>query len=200
VPGSELPRARYRSKLEVFRDLLVATRHAPKKTRIIGLANLNPSTFQKHMAIARSGGLVTVTNGEYNLTEKADRVLAALQELMAKSNELDITIQFLERNGLPPATNRWTDGAVLRQVSRAAWSEAESLSHSPGSALARSGGIGASASGSPDRKRDIEEILSALATGRRSPLPSSRSGHGLAVTDPQRVDDSRHPNLRRPRT
>jgi hypothetical protein len=151
------------------------------------------------MAIARSGGLVTVASGEYNLTDKADRVLAALQELMAKSNELDITIQFLERSGLPPATKRWTEGAVLRQVSRAAWSESESLSHSPGSGFARSAGLSANSSGSSGRKRDIEEILSALANAHRSPLPTRSAAHHMAVPEARPDEAPRRADIRRSR-
>lgn len=194
-----LPRQRYRSKLEVFRDLLVATRHASRKTRIIGLANLNRSTFQKHMAIARAGGLVTLAESEYRLTEKADRVLAALQELMAKSNELDLTIQFLERSGLPPATKRWTEGAVLRQLSRVAWSEADVSSRSTGLAFARSGGISATPSGVSSRKHDIEEILSPPPTSRGSSLPAAIPRLPLAVGASRRDDDAQHPDPRRSR-
>lgn len=194
-----MARARYRSKLEVFRDLLVATRHASKKTRIIGLANLNPSTFQRHMAIARAQGLVTVAAGGFQLTQKADQVLAALQELMAKSNELDNTIQFLERSGLPPAGTRWSDGTVLRQVSRLAWGETGGPSPSTGSAFARSGGVATKSPGEYGPSGGIEELLSTIAT---------RRGHSARLATPHRAlgdealppdVDVRSPTFRRPR-
>ncbi len=144
-----MARQRYRSKLEVLRDLLVATRHASKKTRIMGLGNFNPATFRKHMGFAVDQGLVVANNGDYRLTNRADQVLAALQELMAKSTELDITIQFLERSGLPPGAKQWSEGAVLRQVSRLAWSEGTRVGSGTPSSFARSGAISSAPTGLP---------------------------------------------------
>jgi predicted transcriptional regulator len=188
---------RYRSKLEVFRDLLVAARHASKKTRIIGLANLNPSTFKKHMATARAGGLVTVTDGEYRLTVKADRVLAALQQLMAKSTELDLTLQFLEQSGLPSAGHPWKEGTVLRQVSRVAWGDGASSSHPSPASLSRSGGFAPSTPRRRSGKREIDEILVGLIPESQSPSVLQPSDRRLPAGGPSPGMDATSRNLRR---
>lgn len=120
-----MAQARYRSKLEVLRDLLAATRHASRKTRIIGLANLNPATFQKYIGFARAQGLVEETDGNYRLTDRAERALGVLQELMAKSNELDSAVQLLERSTYLGPIAGWNDGDALRQISRMAWGEVQ---------------------------------------------------------------------------
>lgn len=152
----------YRSKLEVFRDVLLATRYASKKTRIIGLANLNPTTFQRHMALARAHGLIIQDDGDYRLTEKADQVLTALQELVVKSRELDDGVQSFGRSALSSSAGRRTDGVVLRYVSRLAWAEIRRSDTELPPSFARSAGISANPGGTPDSPRDILEILSAL--------------------------------------
>ena len=129
----------YRTKVEVFRDVLVATRLSSKKTRIMGLANLNPATFRRHMAVARSQGLVTVIAGEYLLTEKANRALQALDDLVARSRELDDVVRFLEQNALPPSASQWPAGEVLRRISSTAWSDAQRGDGALSSAFSRSG-------------------------------------------------------------
>ena len=118
--------ARYRSKLELFQEMLEATRHASRKTRIIGLANLNPRTFQKYMDFASSHGLTVEKNGTYRLTDRADRALAVLRQVAVKSTELDATILQLKRGTWLGRIDGWTEGDALRQISRIAWSGAPS--------------------------------------------------------------------------
>lgn len=180
-----MPRQRYRSKLEVFRDVLVATRHSSKKTRIMGLANLNHSGFQKHMEFARDQGLIVVNHGDYCLTDRADRVLAALQELMAKSNELDRAIQSLERSAVPRSATRWSEGAVLRNVSRIAWNDVERASDTPSSAFARSGAFNPSLPGLTGRRRDIAEILSGFSLTEPATVTTARSGRSVRRRQPE---------------
>jgi len=130
----------YRTKVEVFRDVLAAVRLSSKKTRIIGLANLNPATFRRHMTLARSQGLVSVIGGDYLLTDKASQVLDALDQLVTKSRELDDVVQLLERNALPTHSESWTSGAVLRHISRMAWSDVQRSAGDTPTSFARSGG------------------------------------------------------------
>lgn len=187
-----MARQRYRSKLEVFRDVLVATRHASKKTRIMGLANLNPTTFHKHMDFAIDQGLIVINGGEYHLTDKADRVLAALQELMAKSNELDRAIQSLERSAVPKNRNQWSEGAVLRNVSRIAWGEVHQSGSVGPSAFSKSGGLSRAPGGAHREPRTITEILSAIPLASPPTLTSSRPVRrgGPASTRPDREPSS----------
>jgi predicted transcriptional regulator len=166
----------YRTKVEVFRDVLAAVRLSSKKTRIIGLANLNPATFRRHMTVARSHGLVTVIGGDYLLTDKANRVLDALDQLVAKSRELDDVVQLLERNALPTNGEPWTSGAVLRNISRMAWNDVQRTGEEYSTPFARSGGSTALSGKALDSMRAPIELLRAPAAMKesRAPAPPSR--------------------------
>jgi predicted transcriptional regulator len=185
-----LPRRTYRSKLEVFRDVLVATRQASRKTRIIGLANLNPTSFQRHMALARAHGFVLVDDGDYRLTDKADRFLAALDEVMAKSLQLDEAVRSLEQSALAASPDQRRDGVVLRYISRLAWSEVQRPGNGSMPSFSRAGGVSANPNGSPDRTRDLSEILSSLPRMPQSNL--------AALTDPRTADRNRLSTASRP--
>ena len=52
----------YRSKVEILRDFLVAIQESGKKTRIIGLANLNPSSFRPYLRFCLAHEPVSYTH------------------------------------------------------------------------------------------------------------------------------------------
>lgn len=130
---------RYRSKVEVFRDLLVATRQSSKKTRIIGLANLNPSTFRRHMEVAVSQGLVSVVGGDYLLTERANRALEAFDAILTMSRDLDNVVQTLKRTALYPGAEHWVAGQALRHISPKDWNGERAAGAVPPATFDRSG-------------------------------------------------------------
>lgn len=176
---------RYRSKLEVFRDLLAATRRASRKTRIIGLANLNPQTFQKYIEFARGRGLVVENDGRYTLTDRADRALAVLQELMAKSNELDSAVQQLERSTCLGRIAGWSEGEVLRQISRMTWGEMHDEGRSVHASFARSAGVAPAPVGKLVVGNPRLEVLPSLpALGRRRRTPRVKRSSADGPVDP----------------
>lgn len=192
-----MTRRTYRSKLELFRDLLVAVRYSSKKTRIMGLANLNPATFRKHMALARAQGLVVVSGTDYCLTERADEVLFALQQLVVKGRELDDGVRFFERSALHRSSDHSAEGAILRHISRFAWGEFQRVGDGGSHSFSRAGGRVTSAAGTRDVPHDPLEILSSLPRARESMTAASRPGRrfpsrsALSEGDPASRDAAR---------
>jgi len=95
---------------------------ARKKTRIVGLANLNPASFEKYLAFCLDLRLVETRPDGYHLTAKAAAALSALERIVAKSAEVDRAVGDLHRvlrNGQDPDDG----GLTLRWVSRLAWTE-----------------------------------------------------------------------------
>lgn len=114
---------RYRSRIEVLRDFLVAARTAPKKTRIMGLANLNPRSFHKYSRLALELELVTNVSGSYSLTPKAERVLESLDQIVSRSEAVESALSNFRREcSLSPGAET-PRGTTLRQASQAAWAE-----------------------------------------------------------------------------
>ncbi len=114
---------KYRTRLEVLRDFLEAIRETGKKTHIIGLANLNPTSFQPYLDFCLSLQLVQDTPEGYQLLPRADAVLEVIQRLLARSTEVDAALLDLHRgfNGSKPP-GLPSKGAV-RYVSILAWNE-----------------------------------------------------------------------------
>lgn len=102
-PGTE---RRYRSKLEVLRDFLDATRVGEKRTRIIGTANLNVRSFRRYRDFCLDRGLIVSTSGGYALTPEAETCLEAIQGVLTKRDELNISLKSLERTALGESAPR----------------------------------------------------------------------------------------------
>ena len=83
----------YRTRLEVLHDFLDASRRAARKTRIIGLANLNPGYFDSYAQFCLDNRLLVATAEGYRTTELADQVLVAIRRILSKTAELDGAIQ-----------------------------------------------------------------------------------------------------------
>ncbi len=86
----------YRTRLEVLHDFLDASRRASRKTRIIGLANLNPAYFDSYARFCVEQHLLEVTRDGYRTTELAEQVLAAIRQVLSKTAELDGAIRSLD--------------------------------------------------------------------------------------------------------
>lgn len=113
----------YRSRVEILRDFLGAVRESGKKTRVIGLANLNPASYQPYLDFCLAHHLVQYTSEGYRLTPRADGVLEAIERLVARSAEVDAALLDLQR-GLD-ATNPSAPSTkpALRYVSLVAFNE-----------------------------------------------------------------------------
>jgi predicted transcriptional regulator len=124
----------YRTRLEVLHDFLDASRRATRKTRVIGLANLNPAYYESYARFCRDHRLLETTDGGYRTTELADQVLIAIRQILSKTTELDTAVRSLHEALYPEAKARelaapsvaltHTDGweEILRHsVPRLAW-------------------------------------------------------------------------------
>jgi predicted transcriptional regulator len=127
---------RYRTKIEVLRDFLHATRQESKKTRIIGVANLNPASFQKYLDSCTRLDLVRETEDGYELTPRAEVVLDRIERLLEKSSETEAAFQALNRFLKDPSLSTESPPA-LRYVSRIAWSQVARPNSESGPPLSR---------------------------------------------------------------
>jgi predicted transcriptional regulator len=120
LPTTQADR-RYRTKIEVLRDFLEAVRRTPRKTRVIGLANLNPVSFEKYLALSVALGLVDSASGGYQLTRRADVALESIQRFLDRSSALGTSLQDLHGAfRLAPVDGPGGDDAH-RLISRLAW-------------------------------------------------------------------------------
>jgi predicted transcriptional regulator len=106
----------------VLRDLLSAARREGRKTRIIGIANLNHSSFRKYARIAEARGLLVNNAAGYGTTPLAEEWLRGVDEVLAKKNELDEAVRRLvnitSRGGhpLPPLSALPASGLEIRYL------------------------------------------------------------------------------------
>ena len=114
---------RYRSKIEVLRDFLSAVREAPKKTRIMGIANLKTTAFERYLALSAGLDLVQSVSGGYCLTPKAEATLAAIEGFLSRGAELDTALRDLQRSIGQRGAVKPDGGPGLRFVSNIARSE-----------------------------------------------------------------------------
>jgi predicted transcriptional regulator len=113
----------YRSKIEVLRDFLYAAREPVPKTRLIGMANLNPLAFQKYLRICTERGLIESVSGAYVATPRAAPLLEAIDELISKTSELELAFQALEGNPEAPGVRNGGNGHAVSPLLGRAWNE-----------------------------------------------------------------------------
>ncbi len=136
---------RYRAKLEVLRDLVLAAAREPRKTRIIGLANLNRSSFDRYVRLAISLGLLEHRGAGYAPTALAEGWLEAVDSVLGKGTELStalgqlsqITVRGSRAKAGPSSFDR---DSTVRSIARLAWSNLTVPELTEGMA-ARSGAI-----------------------------------------------------------
>jgi predicted transcriptional regulator len=85
----------YRTQLELLTDFLEAVRRYPRKTRIIGYSNINPSSFEAYVQLCIVNRLVERTVDGYRTTPLADQVIEATRRVLNKSTELDDAVRTL---------------------------------------------------------------------------------------------------------
>jgi predicted transcriptional regulator len=96
----------YRTRLEVLHDFLDASRRTTRKTRVIGLANLNPAYYDSYARFCRDHRLLETTDDGYRTTELADQVLVAIRQILSKTSELDTAVRSLHGALYPDASAR----------------------------------------------------------------------------------------------
>jgi predicted transcriptional regulator len=85
----------YRTRLEVLHDFLDASRRASHKTRIIGLANLNPGYFDRYAQFCLEHHLLEHSTEGYRPTDRGAEVLVAIRRVLSKTAELDDAMRSL---------------------------------------------------------------------------------------------------------
>lgn len=114
--------------MEILRDLLDAASRAHRKTRIIGIANLNQESFQRYSALAVSAGLLRHQDGHYATTPHAKEWLRAVDSVLRKGTEVSSALASLSRltrqTVRSGAASPEESGEVARQLlGRLAWAE-----------------------------------------------------------------------------
>jgi len=172
-----MDRRRYRTNLEVLRDILQAAQSPSPKTRLIGAANLNPRSFQEYLQFCTDHGLIGRASGGYVCTARAVSVIESIEEVLSKTAELDSAVQQFRVNVtkrlFPPSDN----GSALRYVSRLAWEEVVlkgekrlSLSRSSAKALGRQT---ARPGGGPEAEPEILRLIALEPVGRGAGKPAT---------------------------
>lgn len=96
---------RYRTKIEVLRDIVRAASNEERKTRIIGMANLNQSSFQRYSKLGVSLGLLEPTASGLTATPAAEEWLFAVDTILSKGTEVAAAIDSLYRLTQPTSEN-----------------------------------------------------------------------------------------------
>ena len=107
LPGSQgarstVPTGRhYRTKVEVLRDLLEATRQQEGKTRIIGRANLNEISFERYALLALTEGLLARAERGFRITPLGEAWVGAANRMLTKQDEFQRALKDLTRLQAP---------------------------------------------------------------------------------------------------
>jgi len=113
----------YRTRLEVLHDFLDASRRTPRKTRIIGLANLNPGYFDSYAQFCLEHHLLESVPDGYRTTELAEQVLVAIRRILSKTAELDGAIRSLNVVVRQDADAGGMDVSSARALAGDGWQE-----------------------------------------------------------------------------
>jgi predicted transcriptional regulator len=116
---------RYRTKIEVLRDLVRAATRERRKTRIIGVANLNRGSFDRYAEVAVSMGLLESRGQEYIATPIARDWLGAVDGILARGSQVAAALKQLGRltpGGREADPSRGND-LTQQLLARLAWAE-----------------------------------------------------------------------------
>jgi predicted transcriptional regulator len=120
---------RYRTKIEVLRDIVRAASTEERKTRIIGMANLNQGSFRRYSALGVSLGLLRTTSNGFSATPAAEEWLSAVDGVLSKGEELATAIEALSRLSQGPANGGNGSGRgrpaydAVQLLARLAWAD-----------------------------------------------------------------------------
>jgi predicted transcriptional regulator len=114
---------RYRTKVEVLRDILRSTEPPSSKSRIVRLANLNPVSFDHYLAFCVGAGLLESTGTRYRRTDSGQAVITAIDRLVKKAEELGFAVEELGSCIGQEEPRVLSNLPVLRMASAEAWEE-----------------------------------------------------------------------------
>ena len=113
----------YRTRLEVLRDILGVPGDEANKSRIIRLANLNPTAFDRYVTFCLQTGLLELEDNRYRKTGVSVPAMQAIDLVLAKAGELGCAIRdlgmTLGREGVEPDP----EAPAVRFASTAAWGD-----------------------------------------------------------------------------
>ena len=113
----------YRTRLEVLRDILGVPGDEANKSRIIRLANLNPTAFDRYVTFCLETGLLELEDNRYRKTGVSLPAIQAINLVLSKAGELGCAIRdlgmTLGREGAEPDP----EAPVVRFASSAAWGD-----------------------------------------------------------------------------
>ena len=113
---------RYRTKIEVLRDIVRAASTEQRKTRIIGMANLNQGSFQRYASLGVSLGLLKPTQIGLMATPAGEEWLGAVETILSKTSEVAAAIESLGR-----ITHGGHPGAAARERPKPAYDAVQLL-------------------------------------------------------------------------
>lgn len=108
---------RYRTKVEILRDLLAAAVREFRKTRIIVRANLNEESFSKYSGLALEHGLLGRTPVGYRATPRGREWVQAADRVATKRSELSTAIRDLDGLTNPGLRRHTMDSSFLGPAS-----------------------------------------------------------------------------------
>lgn len=91
---------RYRTKLKILRDFLLAVSKEHKKTRIMYAADMNPLTFKKYLENYITQGFIRCKDNEYFITEKGIKTLNMCENVLGKIEEIEALVKEAPESGL----------------------------------------------------------------------------------------------------
>jgi len=80
---------KYRSRLEIIRDILNAVGDGAKKTRIMYIANLSYKLLGKYLNKTVEAGLISSNNDFYEVTEKGQAFLERFDDFSSRYSRLE---------------------------------------------------------------------------------------------------------------
>ena len=80
---------KYRSRLEIIRDILNAVGGGAKKTRIMYIANLSYKLLGKYLNKTIEAGLISSNNDFYEVTEKGQAFLERFDDFSSRYSRLE---------------------------------------------------------------------------------------------------------------
>jgi hypothetical protein len=101
------------------------------KSRILRWANLNPTAFDRYISFCLESGVLEMTDNRYRKTGVSLPAVQAINQVLAKAEELGSAIRDLGTTFGRPEAEADLGGPVVRFASSAAWDD-----------LTRSGGHG----------------------------------------------------------
>ena len=113
----------YRTNVEILASLLHASRNPASKTKIMGAANVNPRSFEKYFHFCLEHDLVRSTSGGYVVTRWGSSVLETLEDVIARTAEIESAGHTLQGNGRGAPEASDSNGGALRHVSRWLWND-----------------------------------------------------------------------------